>query len=194
MEKSILSFKKCSRITKWSLFRSLEKSPVEKGQNPQVKESTAPRDAPSAAPDSPASREPWMCLDRMLSSCADVLSALEIAILGSRGEKKSFYQSHRKHCHGSVGWAGFCPKSLACLKNRAGKNKEKGSAAQPDQLLEVKAKSFMGKGSGSFIRGGGERAFPQNYEKHLPALPGAGCWALQQHQWLSAVGAGKDSA
>lgn len=90
MEKSILSFKKCSRITKWSLFRSLEKSPVEKGQNPQVKESTAPRDAPSAAPDSPASREPWMCLDRMLSSCADVLSALEIAILGSRGEKKAF--------------------------------------------------------------------------------------------------------
>lgn len=103
-----------------------------------------------------------MCLGRMLSSSADVLGALEIAILGSRGEKKkSFYQSHRKHCHGSVGWAGFCPKSLACLQNRAGKNKGKGSAAQPDQLLGVKAKSFMGKGSGCFTRGGGERAFPQ---------------------------------
>lgn len=76
-------------------------------------------------------------------------------------KKKSFYQSHRKHCHGSVGWAGFCPKSLACLQNRAGKNKGNGSAAQPDQLLGVKAKSFMGKGSGSFTRGGGERAFPQ---------------------------------
>lgn len=112
---------------------------------------------------------------------------------GSRG-KKCFYQSHRKHCYGSVGWADFCPKSLTCFQNRAGKNKGKGSAAQPDQLLEVKAKSFMGKGSGCFIRGGGERAFPQNAGKNLPAILGAGCWALEQHEWLSAAGAGKDSA
>lgn len=114
----------------WSLFRSLEKSPAEKGQNPQVKESTAPRDAPSAAPDSPASREPWMCLGRVLSSCADVLGALEIAILGSRGGKKKKAFISPIGSIAMVLWAGQVSAQSHSLVSKTELGKTRGRAVQ----------------------------------------------------------------